>query len=199
MTQSSETTSATAPLSPLWVGIAILALPPFGYYLLWNHPTLRKSTAWWVVGLVWGVAWGVTNTLGSRATSATDSETVASATASNDGANNRGTDSEISARDLMELGNSAAIRNKFPGRFVVVGEVLQVEDESGSFGRRQYKVSLVGTLNARGLCNKWVQCLMSHRDGLDQVSRGDFVRIEGTFDRAMGSCVYMKNCKLPNQ
>lgn len=113
--------------------------------------------------------------------------------------NDRRSDNGISARDLMELGNSAAVRNKFPGRFVVIGEILQVEDEAGSSGRRQYKVSLVGTLNARGLCNKWVECLMSQKDGLDRVNRGDFVRIEGIFDKAMGACVYMKNCKLSKQ
>jgi hypothetical protein len=106
------------------------------------------------------------------------------------------TDNEISATDLMTLRNAAAIRKRFTGRFVVTGRVIDVDEEASGFGRRNYKVRLVGTLNNAGLANTWVECLMTKDGGLDKVGPGHYVEVEGEYDRTLGAVVEMKNCCL---
>lgn len=188
------------PLAPIWVGVAILVFFPLGLYLLWRHPTLGKSTGWWAGGILWSVLWLYTNTHRpeSGGVSGGDVATT-STTAGNRTAQDADSASEISATDLVRLRNSAAIRTRFTGRFVVSGRVLKVEDEVGGFGKRKYMVSLVGTLNSRNLCDAWVECIMSNNGGLDEIGPGHFVKVEGVFDRAMGAVVYLKNCCLSKE
>ncbi len=45
---------STAP-SPLRVAVAIAAFFPYGFYLLWKHPTLGKKPRWWIGGVAYVV------------------------------------------------------------------------------------------------------------------------------------------------
>jgi hypothetical protein len=79
MDSNAQSPSVKKPLAPLWVGMAILAFPPFGYYLLWNHPTLRKANGWWLGGIAWGLIWSFTNVLAPRVKQQTGPEFEATA------------------------------------------------------------------------------------------------------------------------
>lgn len=107
-------------------------------------------------------------------------------------------DNEISATDLLALGgNAIRVQKRFPGRFVVTGRVLKVEDHKGAWGRKTYSVDLIGTYDSRGLVDSWVICEMSKDGGLANIGPGHFVKIEGEYDRsALGSHVFMSNCWL---
>ncbi len=41
--------------SPLVIALAIFLFFPLGLFLLWKHPVLGRSKAWWGIGGVWGV------------------------------------------------------------------------------------------------------------------------------------------------
>lgn len=114
----------------------------------------------------------------------------------NKATDNDETGNTISATDLMTLRNAAAIRKRFRGRFVVTGRVIDIDEEGSGFGRRNYKVRLVGTLNSAGLADTWVECHMKKDGGLDKVGPGHYVEVEGEYDRTLGAVVEMKNCWL---
>ena len=40
-------------INALWVGLAILFCWPLGLFLLWRHPRLSQSKAWWGIGGIW--------------------------------------------------------------------------------------------------------------------------------------------------
>lgn len=48
-----------APLAPVWVGVALLFLPPIGLFLLWKQPTLRTRTMWWKAAYAWTALWTI--------------------------------------------------------------------------------------------------------------------------------------------
>lgn len=48
-----------APLAPVWVGVALLFLPPLGLFLLWKQPTLRTRTMWWKAAYAWTALWTI--------------------------------------------------------------------------------------------------------------------------------------------
>lgn len=107
-------------------------------------------------------------------------------------------ENEIDAPALLNLAaNASRLKKKFPGRFVVAGRVLKIEDHNGAWGRKTYTVSLVGTHNSKGLVDSWIECEMSNDGGLENISRGEYVKIEGEFDRAVGSdFVFIKKGRL---
>jgi hypothetical protein len=184
---------AKAPWPALWVGLAIFIFPPFGLYVLWRHPVLCGNKKWWGGACAWTVWWfatlgGTPSPEGSGAGNST--EAVSQSAESNE--------NEISAVDLLKLaGNASRVRKRFPGRFVVTGKVLKVEDHAGSWGRKTYSVDLIGTYNSKGLVDSWVTCEMSKDKGLEDISTGQYVQIEGEFDRASGrDFVWMKKCWL---
>ena len=110
-------------------------------------------------------------------------------------------ENEIDAPALLKLAaNASRLKKKFPGRFVVAGRVLKIEDHNGAWGRNTYTVSLVGTHNSKGLVDSWVECEMSNDGGLENISPGEYVKIEGELDRAVGSdFVFIKKGRLSPQ
>lgn len=61
MTASTPTAVQNTPLAPIWVGTAIMVFFPVGLYLLWKHPVLGRSKAWWYAGIAWSVLYVVAN------------------------------------------------------------------------------------------------------------------------------------------
>lgn len=55
MNANPATRSLKATPSPRAVAIAIAVFFPYGFYLLWNHPTLGKKPAWWLGGIAYVV------------------------------------------------------------------------------------------------------------------------------------------------
>jgi len=54
---SSGSSANNEPLAPLWVGIAILLLPPLGIFLLLRHPLLSERAGWKTTAYVWCAFW----------------------------------------------------------------------------------------------------------------------------------------------
>lgn len=44
-----------APSSPFKVALAIAIFFPYGFYLLWKHPTLGNKPGWWIGGIAYVV------------------------------------------------------------------------------------------------------------------------------------------------
>lgn len=211
MTLTSDTPETKASWSPLWVGLAIFIFPPFGIYLLWTHPLLGKNNKWWIGACCWGVLWlislgrnpppdgdEVSESSLSQADSQPRGNEISASQSSETQRESQPNRNEISATDLLSLaGNASRVRKRFPGRFVVTGKVLKVEDHNGAWGRKTYSVDLIGTYNSKGLVDSWVICEMSKDAGLEDISTGQHVEIEGEFDRASGrDFVWMKKCWL---
>lgn len=55
--KSSQHEPGAKALAPLWVGVAILLLPPLGIYLLWKHPVLGNSPVWRKAAYAWCAVW----------------------------------------------------------------------------------------------------------------------------------------------
>lgn len=104
----------------------------------------------------------------------------------------------IAAAALLAIGNAAQIAERFPGRFVVEGRVLDVVSERGVWGGSGYTVRIIGSKNTAGLVNSWVECEMSDEDGLTTIGPGHCACVEGEFDRYDSPFVWMKKCRLGN-
>ena len=89
--------------------------------------------------------------------------------------------------------NEAQIRKRFPGRFIVSGDVFKVEhhDYDG------WHVQLFCHENVRGV-DGWIDCMMedSSGAGLDSLSQGHSVAVEGVYDKGTGAVIKMTQCRL---
>jgi hypothetical protein len=76
-------------------------------------------------------------------------------------------------------------------------------DNSKNFwGAMQVTIKISGDAdgfhkNARGYVDEWVQCEFSNNAGLERVQEGQFVYIEGQYEKkAIGSVVHLTKCRL---
>jgi len=100
-------------------------------------------------------------------------------------------DKHQTAKSLWNLAtNEVALRKRLPGRFTVEGEVFQVRQEYG-----QWIVRLFVHENARGV-DRWVECLMSDGKGLEKVSQGTRITIEGVFNKTRSAGPEMNACRV---
>lgn len=100
-------------------------------------------------------------------------------------------DKHQSAKSLWNLAtNEAALRKRLPGRFTVEGTAFEVKHEYGA-----YRVRLFVHENERGV-DRWVECVMTDRKGLDTLTQGATVTIEGKFSKTTPAGPEMKDCHL---
>jgi hypothetical protein len=53
VTHKSELTGHGKGIPPVVVGVAMAIMPPLGFFLLWNHPTLGTNRKWWTAASVY--------------------------------------------------------------------------------------------------------------------------------------------------
>jgi hypothetical protein len=100
-------------------------------------------------------------------------------------------DKHQTAQSLWNLAtNEAALRKRLPGRFTVEGTVFEVKQKYGT-----WQVRLFVHENERGV-DRWIECLMKDGKGLDKVSQGSRVKIDGEFSRQLFAGPEMKSCAL---
>lgn len=100
-------------------------------------------------------------------------------------------DKHQTASSLWNLGtNEAALRKRLPGRFTVEGKVFQIKQEYGS-----WIVRLFVHQNERGV-DRWIECVMKNNKGLESISQGSFVTIEGAFAKTSVAGPELKDCQL---
>jgi hypothetical protein len=100
-------------------------------------------------------------------------------------------DKHQTAKSLWNLAtNEAALRKRLPGRFTVEGKAFQVKQEYGT-----WHVRLFVHENERGV-DRWIECIMKDQKGLDAVTQGSQVTIEGRFSRSTPAGPEMKDCRV---
>jgi hypothetical protein len=96
----------------------------------------------------------------------------------------------VSAVALWNMAsNEAQMQKRYSKPFQVTGEVLEVEkDFSG------WHVKLIGHRNGR-LADGWIDCLMKDKIGLDKVSGGSTVTVEGKY-KSGTTVVELQECRI---